>query len=91
MAAKQQLPAYVREALTGITRAQRRFVLDGCIHGDTTALTIRGLQQKALFYFHPTSPNGRCGDLRLTPLGETVRSILRERAAMTAPAKGPHP
>lgn len=76
------LPFYVAEALQSLTRAQKQYVMDGCIHGDVTMATVRALRNKALFYLHPTSPNGRCGDMRLTPLGVTVRGILRQRAAL---------
>ena len=79
-------PFYVRDALTGLTRTQKRFVLAGCIHGDITMRTVRELQRKALFYHHPTSPNGRCGELRLTPLGSTVRGILLARAEVARAA-----
>lgn len=74
------LPAYVAEALRGLTPAQRWFVVEGCIHGDIKMRTLTELERKALFYFHPTSPNGRCGEFRLTPLGVTVQRILKERA-----------
>jgi len=77
-------PAYVTEALQGLTRAQKRYVIDGCIHGDPALRTIRELQRKALFYLHIDSPNGRAGFLRLTPLGETVRAILKARRVAAA-------
>jgi hypothetical protein len=70
-------PAYVTEALRGLTRTQKKFVLAGCLHGDFTMATVRALRSKALFYLHIDSPNGRCGFMKLTPLGETVREILK--------------
>lgn len=81
------LPLYVQEALRGLTRAQRTYVKDGCIHGDCTMTTIRALQRKALFYLKITSPNGRCGFMALTPLGETVQRILKERALGNSEAR----
>ena len=72
-------PDYVQEALKSLTPARRKYVLAGCIHGDPHITTIRELQRKALFYLHPTSPNGRAGEMRLTPLGETVRGILQSQ------------
>lgn len=80
-AVREPLPAYVADALKGLTRAQKRFVLAGCIHGDFQMQTVRELKRKALFYLHPTSPNGRYGEMRLTPLGETVRTTLQQREA----------
>lgn len=73
-------PAYVRDALSGLTRTQKRYVMDGSIHGDPTMATIRALKAKALFYLKIDSPNGRAGFMVLTPLGETVRRILKDRA-----------
>jgi hypothetical protein len=78
---KAEHPKYVKDALRGLTAVQRQFVIDGCIHGDVTITTVRALQDRALFYLHPDSPNGRCGSLRLTPLGLTVQSILKDRVA----------
>lgn len=74
-------PDYVKAALRGLTRTQKQYVIAGCFHGDVTMATIRALKAKSLFYLHPTSPNGRCGPMRLTPLGETVQGILKARAA----------
>ena len=76
---KTEHSPYVAEALAGLTRAQKRYVIDGCVHGDCTMQTIRALQRKALFYLKITSPNGRAGHLVLTPLGERVREILKAR------------
>ncbi len=81
MAVQESQPTYVREALKGLTRTQKRFVIDGVMHGDFTMTTVRTLTSRALFYFHPDSPNGRCGAMRLTPLGVTVQGILKDRAA----------
>ena len=76
---RSELPEYVKEALRGLTRTQRKYVIDGCIHGDVQGGTIHELKRKALFYLHIDSPNGRVGVMELTPLGETVRAILLER------------
>ncbi len=78
------LPPYVTEAMRGLTPKQRQFVIDGTIHGDFTMTTVRALRSRALFYLHIDSPNGRCGTMRLTPLGETVRGILKARALAKA-------
>lgn len=74
-------PAYVRAAMRGLTPVQRKFVLAGCFHGDFTMTTVRALKSRGLFYHKITSPNGQCGPMVLTPLGETVKAILGERAA----------
>jgi hypothetical protein len=75
-------PAYVRAAIRGLTEAQRKYVRAGYIGGDCSNAMIRTLQRKALFYLHIDSPNGRCGTMRLTPLGVTVQAIIRERSAI---------
>jgi hypothetical protein len=74
-------PAYVRAALAGLSPVQQRFVMDGCFHGDVSMATVRVLRSKGLFYHKITSPNGQCGPMVLTPLGETVQRILKERAS----------
>jgi hypothetical protein len=65
--------------MRGLTPNQKRYVIDGCFHGDITDQTARSLLGRDLFYIKIDSPNGRAGFARLTPLGETVRSILKER------------
>lgn len=60
----------------GLTKPQRKFVADGSIHGDCAMVTVRALQAKGLFCLVIDSPNGRCGFMRLTPLGEIVRAWL---------------
>lgn len=82
--ARGAYPAYVREALCGLTPAQKRYVKDGAVHGDPKLQTIRALTDKALFFLFIDSPNGRCGHFRLTPLGETVRRILNGDGATVA-------
>jgi hypothetical protein len=69
-------PKYVLDAMRGLTKVQRQFVIDGCFHGDVTMATVRALQSRALFYLKIISPNGRCGSMVLTPLGKTVQTIL---------------
>lgn len=71
-------PQYVKDAMRGLTSNQKRYVIDGCFHGDITDQTARSLLGRRLFYIKIDSPNGRCGFATLTPLGETVRSILKE-------------
>lgn len=78
---KPAQPAYVQEALRGLTKAERRHVLNGYVGDPFTMTTVRSLRRKALFFIMIDSPNGRCGFLKLTPLGETVRKILKERIA----------
>jgi len=78
---RADVPVYVRDAMRGLTPKQRQFVIDGSIHGDFTMATVRALRDRALFYLHIDSPNGRFGSMRLTPLGETVRDILRAKKA----------
>lgn len=75
-------PVYVQEALRGLTRVQKSYVIDGAIHGDPAPVTIRALLNRALFYIKIDSPNGRCGPMVLTPLGETVRAILLSDGAL---------
>ena len=72
-------PAYVVEALRGLTTTQKKYVIAGTFHGDCTMATIRALRNKALFYHHIDSPNGRAGPMKLTPLGVTVQGILKAR------------
>lgn len=74
-------PQYVRDAMRGLTPKQKQLVVDGCVHGDITMATIRGLRRRALFHLKITSPNGRCGHMELTPLGVTVQQRLKASAA----------
>lgn len=61
-----------------LTKVQKQFVMDGCIHGDFRIVTVEALIRKGLFHVVPSSPNGQYGFARLTPLGETVRSALSQ-------------
>jgi hypothetical protein len=70
----------VVEALRGLTRAERRHVEAGYV-GDCQPATVRSLQHKAMFFLHIDSPNGRCGFMKLTPLGESVRATIAARQA----------
>jgi hypothetical protein len=74
----QALPLYVRKVLGNITRTQRRYVLDGCIHGGCSMRTVRALRAAGLFYLKIDSPNGQCGHMVLTPLGKTVQALIRQ-------------
>jgi hypothetical protein len=38
--------------------------------------TVRSLRDKGLFHLVIDSPNGQCGFMHLTPLGEAVRAAL---------------
>jgi hypothetical protein len=64
-----------------LTKAQRYHVERGCISGDCTMSTVNALKFKGLMYLHIDSPNGRCGFMRLTPLGEAVRDALEAQAS----------
>lgn len=59
-----------------LTPAQRMYVRDASIHGDCNMVTVRALKRKGLFHLVISSPNGQCGFMRLTPLGEAVRAAL---------------
>lgn len=71
-------PQYVKDAMRGLTKNQKRYVIAGRFHGDITDQTARSLLGRNLFYIKIDSPNGRGGFATLTPLGETVRTILTE-------------
>jgi hypothetical protein len=73
---------HVVAALRGLTKAERRHVAAGYV-GDVTTATLRSLRDKAMFYLEITSPNGRAGFMKLTPLGVNVRSLIRERRAQS--------
>ena len=66
-----------RELARSLTKVQRRYVADGCIHGDCSMQTTRALMQKGLFHLVIDSPNGQWGFLRLTDLGVAVQAILK--------------
>ena len=72
-----------RQLLRGLTQRQRYHVKRGCISGDFTMATVRALTRKGLMRLEITSPNGQCGFMRLTPLGERVRAYL---ATVRAPS-----
>lgn len=74
----------------GLTTTQRKFLASGVIHGDFTMATVRTLKRKGLFELVIDSPNGRCGFMRLTPLGEAVRDILSPIEWADAPLKAAH-
>jgi hypothetical protein len=65
-----------RKALCNLTKVQKGFVLDGSIHGSFSMATVHALKRKGLFHLVIDSPNARCGFMRLTPLGESVRKLL---------------
>ena len=70
----------VERVVQTLTPRQRQMVLSGCIHGDFTMATVNALRRKGLFHLVIDSPNGRCGFMRLTPLGERVRRALSPTA-----------
>lgn len=71
---------HVAEAARSLTKAERRHVMAG-YNGDCSMPVLRSLRHKAIFYLKITSPNGRCGHMVLTPLGENVRALLADRQA----------
>jgi hypothetical protein len=73
--------ANVQMIARGLTTVQRRYILAGAIHGDCAVATVRALKRKGLFRLVIDSPNGHCGFMRLTPLGEAVREMLQSAAA----------
>lgn len=79
--AGQLQSARVRAAIRGLTPVQKRHVMNGTFSGDFTMATVRVLNRKGLFYHKTTSPNGQCGPMALTPLGEAVRAVLKARTA----------
>lgn len=72
-------------ALKQLTRAQKRFVADGYIHGEFRMQTIRELLRKGLFYLVIDSPNGQCGHMELTPLGKNVQALINPGNRKDAP------
>lgn len=72
-------PHYVQEALRGLTPVQKATIIRGYI-GDETMATVSALKSRAIFYLKINSPNGRCGFMELTPLGESIREILKAQA-----------
>ena len=80
----------VVEALRNLTRAERRHVEAGYV-GDCQPATVRGLQRKAMFFLFIDSPNGRCGFMKLTPLGESVRATIAARQAARKAAEQSQP
>jgi uncharacterized protein YjhX (UPF0386 family) len=72
---------YIREVIGGLTKVQRMYVVDGCIHGDCQMVTVRALKRKGLFHLVIDSPNGEAGFMRLTSLGEAVQANLKRRHA----------
>ena len=59
-----------------LSPAQARLVEAGTACGDFRMSTIRALSGKGIFFHHITSPNGRCGPVRLTVFGHQVRAAL---------------
>lgn len=69
-------PEAVGAALKGLTKAQRYHVSRGSISGDFTMQTVRALIAKGLMYLRIDSPNGQCGFVENTELGNAVRELL---------------
>jgi tRNA A37 threonylcarbamoyladenosine dehydratase len=79
-------PAQIAASLTkaqaqsiarSLSIVQRDAVCRGGI-GDHGITTVRALMRKGVMYLHIDSPNGRCGTMKLTSLGQQVRAILME-------------
>lgn len=66
----------VEQIARSLTKAQREQVARDAIGGDFVLGTVKALTRKGLFAFSPESPNGRCGPVRITPLGLAVRAYL---------------
>lgn len=62
--------------MRGLTKVQKRHIANGTFSGDFRMDTVFVLKRKGIFYHKITSPNGRCGPMALTPLGERVRTAL---------------
>lgn len=73
-------PDDVRFAVANLTRTQRHYVRAGAIHGDCTMQMVETLRRKGLFHLVIDSPNGQCGFMRLTPLGDAVSAVLKAKA-----------
>lgn len=76
---------HVKAAVRRLTRAERRAVAAGYI-GSERMDTVRNLKRKGMFYHHITSPNGRCGPMKLTVLGMNARQLINARAHKTGEA-----
>jgi hypothetical protein len=64
--------ASIARHLTG----PQRYAIKRSGISDESMATVRALVRKGLMYHHIDSPNGRCGPMRLTKLGEAVRDHL---------------
>ena len=71
----------VREAIRRLTPVQRAYTKTGAIHGDFTMATVKALEAKGIFHLVIDSPNGQCGFMRLTSLGEAVKTALKSAEA----------
>lgn len=69
----------VKAAVRGLTRTERRIVGEGYIR-DARMDTVRNLKRKGMFYHHIDSPNGHCGPMLLTPLGQNARAHILAKA-----------
>ena len=71
--------AEFQSLIRGLTKAQRYHVKRGCISGDFTMNTVNALKRKGLFHLVISSPNGQCGFMELTVLGEHAQAYLKQR------------
>ena len=51
----------------------------GAVTGDFSMKTVRALKNMGVMHLVITSPNGQWGFMRLTPFGEAIQTILKDR------------
>lgn len=71
---------HLKAVVRNLTRAERRFVKDGCIHGSFSMTTVYNLRRKGLFELVISSPNGRAGFMELTSLGRDAQALIKSRS-----------
>ena len=62
-----------------LSPAQRNAVRRGGIDDESMA-TVNALMRKGLMYLRIDSPDGRCGFMELTTLGQSVAAYLKEQS-----------
>jgi uncharacterized protein YjhX (UPF0386 family) len=90
MRGRGTLPA-LAPIIRRLSPKQKTFIRDGCIHGDFTMATVRALKFKGLFHLVIDSPNGQCGFMELTPLGNAVRAEMAARDGIRIAAQVSQP
>ena len=69
----------IAEIARSLSPAQRRAIRRGGI-GDETMATVNALMRRGLMYLRIDSPDGRCGFMELTDLGQSVAAYLKEQS-----------